>query len=88
MYSNRLYFKPECPVCGRGMRVPIELLGEQIACGHCTAVVPACGDGANAIPKSLSFSPLGFDSVATKQPSMEKVPRSPSPARIGGTRLA
>lgn len=88
MYSNRLYFKQECPVCGRGMRVQIELLGKKVACGHCGAALLARGDGASAIPKSLSFSPLGFDSVATKQTPMEKVPRSPRPARIGGTRLA
>lgn len=38
MQTTQLYFKQDCPVCGRGMRVRIELLGKQIACAHCMGV--------------------------------------------------
>jgi hypothetical protein len=31
------YFVQACPVCGRTLEVPIELLGETAACQHCTA---------------------------------------------------
>ncbi len=38
MSLSQLYFNQDCPVCGRGMRVRVELLGREIACGHCSAV--------------------------------------------------
>ncbi len=41
MHRSQLYFNQDCPVCGRGMRVRIELLGREVACGQCTAVVVA-----------------------------------------------
>ncbi len=41
MHQSQLYFNQDCPVCGRGMRVRIELLGKEVACGHCTAVIVA-----------------------------------------------
>jgi hypothetical protein len=44
MQSSQLYFNQDCPVCGRKMRVRIELLGKEIACGHCTAVTVASDD--------------------------------------------
>lgn len=44
MHQSQLYFKQECPVCGRGMRVPIELFGKIVACGHCHAVGVARDD--------------------------------------------
>lgn len=27
-------FQP-CPVCGRGLMIPVECLGQQVACSHC-----------------------------------------------------
>ncbi len=44
MYQSQLYFKQDCPVCGRGMRVRIELFGKNVACGHCHAVTVAHDD--------------------------------------------
>lgn len=44
MHQSQLYFKQACPVCGRGMRVQIELFGKPIACGHCQAVSVAGAD--------------------------------------------
>jgi hypothetical protein len=32
-----LYFKQSCPVCGRRLQVHSRLLGQQIACQHCSA---------------------------------------------------
>lgn len=45
MHQSKLYFHQNCPVCGRGIRVPIALLGKEIACRHCTAISVACDDG-------------------------------------------
>lgn len=40
-----LYFKQSCPVCGRRLQVHSRLLGQQIACQHCSAEFCAdCGD--------------------------------------------
>lgn len=44
MHQSQLYFKQACPVCGRGMRVRIELFGNHISCGHCQAVSVAGDD--------------------------------------------
>ena len=35
---SNVYFHQNCRVCGRGMRVRVELLGKKIACAHCFAV--------------------------------------------------
>jgi hypothetical protein len=40
-----LNFKQSCPVCGRRLQVHSRLLGQQIACQHCSAEFCAdCGD--------------------------------------------
>ncbi len=40
-----LYFKQSCPICGRRLQVHSRLLGQQIACQHCSAEFYAdCGD--------------------------------------------
>jgi len=44
MHLSQLYFKQACPVCGRGMRVRIELFGKHISCGHCQGVSTAGND--------------------------------------------
>ncbi len=41
MHFPQLYFNQDCPVCGRRVKVRIELLGTKIACSHCTAVMVA-----------------------------------------------
>lgn len=30
-----MYFNQDCPVCGRGLQIAIELLGQPVACRHC-----------------------------------------------------
>ena len=32
-----------CPVCGRSLRVPEQLLGQWVACGHCRGMFEARG---------------------------------------------
>ena len=44
MMAGTVYFHQDCKVCGRGMRVRIELLGQKIACAHCFAVSVANDD--------------------------------------------
>lgn len=39
----RTYFKQPCPVCGRPLYVPIELLGSDASCTHCSGVFAANG---------------------------------------------
>ncbi|MCA9134037.1 MAG: hypothetical protein KDA45_12810 [Planctomycetales bacterium] len=46
-------FLQDCPVCGRPMRVRLELLGQRIRCGHCLA---DC-DAVQALPPA--FHALG-----------------------------
>ncbi|TWU46676.1 hypothetical protein [Rubripirellula reticaptiva] len=41
MNQGLVYFNQDCSVCGRGMRVRIELLGKEIACAHCSAITVA-----------------------------------------------
>jgi DNA-directed RNA polymerase subunit RPC12/RpoP len=31
------HFTQPCPTCGRHNRIPVELLGRQVACPHCQA---------------------------------------------------
>ncbi len=33
--SRPMYFVQQCPVCGRGLQVRLELLGKQVTCRHC-----------------------------------------------------
>jgi hypothetical protein len=44
MHQSQIFFNQDCPVCGRKMRVRIELLGKEIGCGHCSAVTVAYDD--------------------------------------------
>ena len=34
MSANTL-FNQTCPVCGRGLQIAVDLLGQQVACRHC-----------------------------------------------------
>ena len=29
------FFNQTCPVCGRGLQIAVDLLGQQVACRHC-----------------------------------------------------
>lgn len=33
---HHLYFNQDCPICHRGMRVPIEWFGTEIRCARCS----------------------------------------------------
>jgi hypothetical protein len=35
VYSFKTYFVQPCPVCGRSLHVPVQLLGQLAACSHC-----------------------------------------------------
>ncbi|MCS7467903.1 hypothetical protein NZK35_14715 [Stieleria sp. ICT_E10.1] len=48
MRTNRIYFRQTCAVCGRGMRVQIELLGREVRCAHCGATQSATDGGQTA----------------------------------------
>jgi hypothetical protein len=44
MHQSQIFFNQDCLVCGRKMRVRVELLGKEVACGHCNAVTVAGDD--------------------------------------------
>ncbi len=35
-------FFQSCPICGRGVLIPVECLGEQVSCRHCRGRFRAC----------------------------------------------
>ncbi len=43
MRPLKTFFRQSCPVCGRPLNVPIELLGSEASCSHCTGVFTANG---------------------------------------------
>ena len=40
----KTYFRQPCPICGRPLHVPIELLGSEASCSHRWGVFTAIGD--------------------------------------------
>jgi hypothetical protein len=40
----KTFFRQPCPICGRPLNVPIELLGSEAWCVHCSGVFTANGD--------------------------------------------
>ena len=38
------HFNQGCPVCGRRLRVPVQLLGKQVCCQHCGQEMLATSD--------------------------------------------
>ena len=71
MLHSQLFFKQECPVCGRAMRVQIELFGKSVACGHCHAVTVARDD-----TYEPRFGPAPFKQVSRRQPLQVAVRQS------------
>ncbi len=43
MSVRKVYFTQDCQVCGRPMRVRLELFGKHICCAHCNASCRAGG---------------------------------------------
>jgi hypothetical protein len=37
----KTHFKQPCPVCGRPLYVPVDLLGRDASCSHCSGVFTA-----------------------------------------------
>jgi len=46
----KTFFRQPCPVCGRPLNVPVNLLGSEAACSHCSAIFIA--DGVEKEPAS------------------------------------
>lgn len=46
------YFVQSCPVCGRTLHVPIQLLGQRAACQHCRATFVARDLNGRHVPVS------------------------------------
>jgi len=52
----KTYFRQPCPICGRPLHVPIELLGSEASCNHCSGVFTAIGDETQEQHGSDDFS--------------------------------
>lgn len=57
--NHEVFFNQGCPVCGRMLRVPVQLLGHRVYCQHCgggfvaTSTITASADD-RAGPRSRS----------------------------------
>lgn len=49
----KTFFRQPCPVCGRPLNVPVNLLGSEAACSHCAANFIADGFEKEPIPDEL-----------------------------------
>jgi hypothetical protein len=45
----KTYFKQPCPVCGRPLHVPVDLLGRDASCSHCSGVFTANGSDGDSL---------------------------------------
>lgn len=54
--SNEVFFNRACPVCGRMLRIRVQLLGRRVYCQH-------CGGGFTAVDESLAGEPPVRDRV-------------------------
>ena len=54
--STDVYFNQSCPVCGRTVRIRVQLLGRRVYCQH-------CGGGFTALDASLRDKPTVHDRV-------------------------
>lgn len=50
MPAIRTAFLQPCPVCGRLLRVPLQLLGKNAACHHCEAMFVARDPDSQHVP--------------------------------------
>ena len=68
--SGATYFKQECPICGRVLKVRVSYLGKQVACQHCGGRFEACDpDSVPADPSQSSISLLERADVLLEPPS-------------------
>lgn len=51
-----VFFNQSCPVCGRTVRIRVQLLGRRVYCQH-------CGGGFTAVDASLGTGPSTHDRV-------------------------
>ena len=57
--SGAAYFKQECPICGRILKVRVTYLGKQVVCQHCDGRFEASDpDSATFDPSQSSLSLL------------------------------
>jgi hypothetical protein len=54
---SSLFFRQNCPACGRGLQVRVNYLGKPVQCQHCQADFVACQPGS---PTAPSESGLGL----------------------------
>jgi uncharacterized protein (DUF983 family) len=55
--ANSLFFRQNCPACGRGLQVRVHYLGKLVQCQHCQADFVACQP---ETPAAASESGLGL----------------------------
>ncbi len=60
------FFKQSCPVCGRPLYVPVELLGGGASCSHCSGIFIANDQDAN--PRHASGKLWGNGEPPTCEP--------------------
>ncbi|MGL4512789.1 MAG: response regulator [Lacipirellulaceae bacterium] len=51
--ASSLFYRQNCPACGRGLQVRVNYLGKAVQCQHCQADFVACQPG-NAVEASQS----------------------------------
>ena len=56
LHSADVFFNRSCPVCGRLLRIRVQLLGQRVYCQH-------CGGGFTAVDESLSAGAPGLERV-------------------------
>lgn len=64
MSTIATYFMQRCPVCSRPLQVPVELLGQTVACQQCSASFIArdsCSEGDPSIALARRVSALLAD---------------------------
>ena len=52
--SGAAYFKKECPICGRVLKVRVSYLGKRVACQHCGGHFEACDPETAVVDASQS----------------------------------
>jgi len=67
MHQNQLYFNQDCPCCGRGMRVRVELLGREIICSHCTTISVAGEEQDSWRLGLMRRSSIAINSIANRE---------------------
>ena len=50
--SGAIYFRQECPICGRGLKVRVSYLGKHVLCQHCGGRFEATDPESNSLEAS------------------------------------